>query len=160
MANLLGSRGINWPQIAFRPRSVVVGARTKIVLTPHVGEFDWAALFSKRLDYERSVFCWLEQNANERYDIVIEIGANVGIYSVFFDTLISSRPGSRLRKVIVFEPSLEPYTRLVENLKANKATFVLPFRAAVADATGFRTFYEPKDHLTNGSFVERFARCP
>jgi FkbM family methyltransferase len=157
IANLLGGRGINWPQIAFRPRSVIVGARTKVMLTPHIGEFDWAVLFGRRLIYERPVFCWLEQNVNERYDAVIEIGANVGVYSVFFDALIKASPHSRLRTVIAFEPALEPHTRLLENLKANRAAFVLPFRAAIADAAGFRTFYEPKDHLTNGSFDEKFS---
>jgi FkbM family methyltransferase len=157
MANLLGGPGIKWPQIVFRPRSVVVGARTEVMLRPHIGEFDWAILFGRGLNYEQPVFCWLEQNVNEHYDTVIEIGANVGVYSVFFDALIKASPDSRLRTVIAFEPALEPYTRLLENLKANRAAFVLPFRAAVADATGFRTFYEPKDHLTNGSFDEKFS---
>jgi hypothetical protein len=30
---------------------------------------------------------------------------------------------------------------------------VLPFRVAVGNATAFRSFFEPKDHLTNGSLV-------
>ena len=92
---------------------------------------------------------------NERYDALIEIGANVGVYSVFFDALIKANPDSRLKTVIAFEPALEPYTRLLENLKANRAAFVLPFRAAMADATGFRTFYEPEDNLTNSSPLTR-----
>jgi hypothetical protein len=99
MANLLGDRGINWPKIAFRSRSVVVGARTEVMLTPHIGEFDWAVLFGRRLNYEQPVFSWLEQNVNERYDAVIEIGANVGMYSVFFDALIKASPNSRLKRV-------------------------------------------------------------
>jgi FkbM family methyltransferase len=158
VANLLGGHGIHWPQIAFRPRSVVVGTRTEIMLTPHIGEFDWAVLFGRRLEYEQPVFCWLEQNVSEHYDTVIEIGANVGVYSVFFDSIIKANPNSRLRMVIAFEPALEPYARLLENLKASAAAFVLPFRAAVADATGFRIFYEPNNHLTNGSFDESFSR--
>ena len=35
--------------------------------------------------------------------------------------------------------------------------FVLPFRAAIANTTAFRSFFEPKDHLTNGSLVAQFA---
>src|SRR5262249_11218158 len=115
-------------------------------------------LFGRRLNYEQPVFCWLEQNVNEHYDAVIEIGANVGVYSVFFDALIKANPDSRLRTVIAFEPALEPYTRLLENLKANGAALVLPFRTAIADGTGFRTLYEPKDHLTNSSLDEKFSR--
>ena len=35
--------------------------------------------------------------------------------------------------------------------------FVPPFRAAIANTTAFRSFFEPKDHLTNGSLVAQFA---
>ena len=70
-----------WPEIAFVPRSALVGVRTEIRLIPHLGKFDQAVLFKKRLDYETTVFCWLERNAVD-YDLVIEIGANIGVYSV------------------------------------------------------------------------------
>jgi len=58
---------------------VVVGARTKIRLVPHLGEFDEAALWSRRLGYEDAAFLWLESNTADRYDIIVEIGANVGV---------------------------------------------------------------------------------
>ena len=74
---------VAWPKIAFLARAVTVGKQTKIMLTPHLGEPDQAALFTKALDYARPVFCWLEQNPATSYDLVIEIGASVGIYSVF-----------------------------------------------------------------------------
>ena len=51
-----------WPEIAFVPRSALVGVRTEIRLIPHLGKFDQAVLFKKRLDYETTVFCWLERN--------------------------------------------------------------------------------------------------
>src|SRR5262249_13282893 len=146
----------DWPQIGFAPHSVVVGTHTEIKLIPHLGEFDQAALFNKRLDYETPVFCWLEQNA-VAYDLVIEIGANIGVYSVFLDALIKSRPDARLKRVIAFEPALEPFGRFLENLRVNQARFVVPFRAAVANGTAFRSFFEQKDHLTNGSLVSQLA---
>ena len=89
------------------------------------------------------VFCWLEENATE-YDLVIVIGANVGVYSVFLDALIKSRPEARLKRVIAFEPALEPFGRLVDNLRVNETRFVLPFRAAVANVTAFRSFSNPR----------------
>ena len=76
---------------------------------------------------------------------------------MFLDALIKSRPDSRLKRVIAFEPALGPFGRLLDNLKVNETHFVLPFRAAIANTTAFRSFFEPKDHLTNGSLVAQFA---
>jgi FkbM family methyltransferase len=156
IGSLVTAASIDWPEIAFSARSVLVGTQTEIRLIPHLGEFDQAVLFKKRLDYETPVFCWLERNA-VAYDLVIEIGANIGVYSVFLDALIKARPDARLKRVIAFEPALEPFGRLLDNLRVNEARFVVPFRAAVANATAFRSFFEPKDHLTNGSLVAQFA---
>jgi FkbM family methyltransferase len=152
----VATTSIDWPKIAFLPRSVLVGTQTEIRLIPHLGEFDQAVLFKKRLDYEMPVFCWLERNVLA-YDLVIEIGANIGVYSVFLDALIKSRPKARLKCVVAFEPALEPFARLIDNLRVNENRFVVPFRAAVANATAFRSFFEPKDHLTNGSLNAEFA---
>ena len=62
IASLMTATSIDWPEIAFAPRSALVGVRTEIRLIPHLGEFDQAVLFKKRLDYETTVFCWLERN--------------------------------------------------------------------------------------------------
>jgi FkbM family methyltransferase len=156
IGSLVTTTSIDWPKIAFLPRSVFVGAQTEIRLIPHLGEFDQAVLFKKRLDYETPIFCWLERHALA-YDLVIEIGANIGVYSVFLDALIKSRPDALLKRAIAFEPALEPFGRLLDNLRVNETRFVVPFQAAVAQATAFRAFFEPKDHLTNGSLVAQFA---
>ena len=159
VGQLVTGGSVVWPRIAFAPRSVFVGASTKIQITPHLGEFDQGALFQKMLDYEQPVFRWLEQNAAASYDLVIEIGANVGVYSVFLDTLIKARlPGTRLKQVVSFEPALEPFRRLIENLRANHARFVIPFQVAISDRTEFRSFFQPPGHLTNGSLIEGFAK--
>lgn len=155
---LVAFSGVRWPKLTFAARSILAGRGTTIKLIPHLGEFDQTALFRRRLDYEAGVFDWLEREAADQYDGVVEIGANVGVYSVFFDALIKSRPGCRLQTVAAFEPSLEAFQRLLANLLVNDATLVLPFRAAVAETSGFRHLCEPRDHLTNGSFVEEFAR--
>jgi len=123
-----------WPPLDFRPRRVTVGAGTRIRLQPHLGEFDGAALFSRRLAYEAPVFAWLEREAARRYGAVIEIGANVGVYSVFFDRL-SRLPGARLKTIAVFEPSAEAFRRLLNNLALNGAGRVVAYNAAVAQAS-------------------------
>lgn len=147
-----------WSEKEFPARPVDVGLATKIHLTPHLGEFDEAALFVTRLEYEQDVFVWLEQHAARSYDIVIEIGANVGVYTCFFDALIKASPGARLREVVAFEPSREAYRRLLINLAANDASEVRTFNAAVAREAGFLAFFEPRNHLTNGSLHKEFSQ--
>jgi FkbM family methyltransferase len=141
--------------MSFSAQQVLVGTDIKIRLVPHLGEFDEAALFSKRLGYEAAVFVWLQANAPHRYDLIIEIGANVGVFTVFFDAL--AQRGSRLKSITAFEPSREAYARLLSNLKVNGATCVTAFNAAVGPVSGFETFYEPAGHLTNGSFNKEFS---
>lgn len=153
-----GARVRPWSQKEFPARVVEVGVGTKIRLTPHLGEFDEAVLFSRRLDYEQEVFMWLEQNAAKAYDIVIEIGANVGVYTCFLDALIKTNPNARLSEVVAFEPSQEAYRRLLINLAANDARSVKTFNAAVAGEAGFHASFEPRNHLTNGSFRKAFSQ--
>ncbi|HJU15268.1 MAG TPA: FkbM family methyltransferase [Stellaceae bacterium] len=145
-----------WPEMKFGSKNVFVGHKTKILLIPHLGEFDQAALFVKALDYEAPVFEWLAENASAKYDLVIEIGANVGVYTVFLDAL-TRLPGSKLTKVIAFEPSPEAFRRLLENLRANKTQHVYALQAAIGPESGIRTLFEPAGHLTCGSFVREFA---
>lgn len=154
--NSLLYAGVCWPQVKFGRRQVLVGDHTTFVLFPHIGEFDDEAIFQKRLTYEQGAFRWLERFAGNQYDCVIEIGANVGVYSVFFDKL-SRASGARLKQIVVFEPSHEAFLRLTANLAANDARNVTPLPLAVGDDTGFRSFFEPKGHLTNGSFIREFA---
>jgi FkbM family methyltransferase len=146
-----------WKPLAFPSRKVVVGTRTQIRLKPHLGEFDQAALFRSRFDDEGSVFAWLERHASERYDAVIDIGANVGVYSLFFNALIAHAPAARLRRVYAFEPSPTAYRRLLANLEVNQARSVEAFAVAVSDETGFSQFYQPEGHLVNGSLLRGFA---
>jgi hypothetical protein len=67
----------------FGPRFVSLGSDTTVRIIPHIGEFDEEALFAKQLSYEAPVFAWLERNAVTTYDLIIEIGANIGIYIIF-----------------------------------------------------------------------------
>lgn len=154
----VGGYALPWSEKEFPPRTVRVGNATKIQLTPHLGEFDEWALFSKCMTYEQQVFEWLELNAATSYDTIIEIGANVGVYTCFFDELIKRNPTARLKEIIAFEPSKEAYRRLLNNLASNDAAAVRPYNAAIGKASGFMSFFEPQGHLTNGSFFKEFAQ--
>jgi FkbM family methyltransferase len=147
--HLLSSlQSVDWPAAEFAPAQVELHPSVSVHLVPHFREFDFAAHIYRRLDYEREVMSWLNGRV---YDVIIEIGANVGIYTLLFARLW---PRSR---IFCFEPSRAAYLRLLENLSLNKCSNVFPFNCAVAGQTGFVDFYEPDGHLTNGSLDRSFA---
>ena len=157
IAALVCGAGVSWPDVRLAPRRVLVGSSISIALVPHLGEGDQAVLFATRFGEEPEVVNWLETAAPHHYDIVLEIGANNGFFSVFLDALIRSMPSAKLRSVVSFEPSLEAFQRLLANLAANDAVHVSPFRAAVGTAAGFQAFFMPRGHLANGSLLRSFA---
>lgn len=155
--NSICSRDQTWPDMDFAARRVRLGARTEVALIPHWKEFDQEALFLSVLEYEVPVFRWLENNVAETYDLIIEIGANAGLYTVFFDALFKRSARAGTRKIVSFEPAPEAYRRLIANLDANKASHVFAYQAAVGERAGLQAFYEPAGHLTNGSLLREFS---
>jgi FkbM family methyltransferase len=147
---------VAWPPIELAQRDVRVGQQTHIKLVPHLGEFDVEALFVHELNYEYPVFLWLEENAAERYHSIIEIGANVGIYTCFFEKL-SQKPRSSIGRIVSFEPSRAAFERLSRNIRNNRVKKALIFNIAVGIESGFVDFFEPEGHLTNGSLKQNFA---
>ena len=143
-----------WPNVDFGPRKVTVCDDLHLNLVPHPGEFDFRALLSTCLDYEPEVFEVLSARM-DIYDAVVEIGANVGVFSAFFGKRL--RECSEGRTVLCFEPSREAFSRLRRNLEANRLTNVAAFNCAVGKEDGFVPFHEPKGHLTNGSLSKDFA---
>jgi FkbM family methyltransferase len=145
---------VDWPKVTIRPQRVVLGSSTEVVIRPHPGEFDFQALLDDRLDYERSLFQWLEQQLGE-YDAVVEIGANVGVFTVFMAQLKRARGWTKPR-VVSFEPSRSAFARLLDNLALNGCDSEV-FNCAVSDRGGVAELYEPQGHLTNGSLDAGFA---
>jgi FkbM family methyltransferase len=144
-----GIASVDWPEVRLRARDVSVTEQQRVRLRPHVNEMEFRAHICSTLQYEQEVFEWLETRS---YDSIVEIGANVGVYTVF----LSRRTGNE-GKVYAFEPSFEAYSCLLENLNANKLRNVVPFNCAVCDRSGFVDFFEPAGHRTNGSLYRDFA---
>ena len=142
----------DWPPLTFNAKSVSVTDAVSFNVLPHTGEHDMRALFTRELAYEGEVFAALDQRIKD-YDAVIEIGANVGFFSLYF---CAARRSTAV-PVYCFEPSALAFTRLTANLAANDAENVFAIPAAVANTAGLARFYEPAGHLTNGSMVESFA---
>jgi FkbM family methyltransferase len=144
-----------WPECDLPSRRVILGTKTSIALYPRFGEIGFESLVSRNPLYEREVFFFLEPRLAD-YDTVVEIGANVGLFSLFVATAFE-----RLQKsdsqIFVFEPSRKAYLRLLQNLKLNAVRNVQAFNCAVGEKTVFASFFEPEDHLNNGSLLEEFA---
>jgi FkbM family methyltransferase len=142
-------QSILWPDVTLPPSTVNLTPGIQAAITPHVGEFDFAAHLCRRLDYEAQIASWL---AGRSYDTIVELGANVGFYTVLFSKLFPDV------NVYSFEPSRIAYRRLLDNLAINRCANVFPFNCAVASEAGFLDFHEPAGHLTNGSLHAAFAR--
>lgn len=145
---------VQWPELTFLPQEVFITRQTKVKLTPNIGEFNFNALFFKHLPYEAEIFKELEARIKD-YDAIVEIGANIGVYTIFFDKFLKQI--NKQIPVFAFEPSSQAYFRLQQNLFANNARNVFTFNCAVNDQTIFTQFFEPVGHLTNGSLHRDFA---
>jgi FkbM family methyltransferase len=141
-------RWVDWSGVRLPPRTVELAPGIAVKLVPHANEFDFAALLYRRLPYEPGVFDWL---AHREYNTIIEIGANVGVFTLFF-TQRYPRAG-----VYAFEPSATAYGRLLKNMALNEPGLATTFNCAVSDSTAFVDFFEPAGHLTNGSLDASFA---
>lgn len=142
-------------QIFPPPQIIQVTEDIEFKIIPHFQEFDSKSLFFKKLSYESEVFQWLKQHTSE-YDTIIEIGANVGIFSLFF-WKIFLRHDKNPNNIFVFEPSQKAYLRLLKNLEINRVNSIQTYNCAVSDINGFIDFFEPQGHLTNGSLNKEFA---
>jgi FkbM family methyltransferase len=144
---------VKWSDIELEPRDIQV-VNTKFKLIPHFYEFDFEVLFNTNISYEKEVFYCLESRLIS-YDTIIEIGSNVGIFSIFFASYLKNY--AKKTNIFVFEPSREAYLRLLKNIKVNAISNIYPFNCAISEEIDFLNFFEPEGHLTNGSLQRDFA---
>lgn len=64
-------------------------------------------------------------------DIFIDIGANIGYFSV-----LASRLVGKTGRVLAFEPSFREFKRLLTNIQLNNLSNVLPYNIALSDYIG------------------------
>ena len=69
-------------------------------------------------------------------DIVYDIGANIGFYTVILGKAVGKKG-----RLIAFEPEKESYVRLQNNLKLNELTNVYMFQKAIGDKTSEAKLY-------------------
>lgn len=61
-------------------------------------------------------------------DVILDIGANTGLYSIFYSKLVGENG-----KIFAFEPDTETYQIFLNNLKLNNCINVIPFNFALSD---------------------------
>lgn len=84
--------------------------------------------------------------------IFIDIGANIGLYSIF-----ASKKVGRSGKVIAIEPSRREYNKLHRNVVINRANNVYTVKRAVSDSNGSAQLQVADEHFSGhnsiGSFI-------
>jgi FkbM family methyltransferase len=86
----------------------------------------------------------LISNTVKKKMIVLDIGANLGYY-----TLILAKLVGRQGKVYAFEPDPENFRLLSKNIKENKFNNIVAVQKAVADKSGKMNFYLSDAHKGN-----------
>ena len=91
-------------------------------------------------EYDDYIFTFLSSRL-ERYERALDIGANIGIYTVFF--------GARLAEVDAFEPEPSVLPRLRNNLRLNALNNVRIHEICIAHENTTVTFLQP-DYSNQG----------
>jgi len=72
--------------------------------------------------------------------IVLDIGANIGMYSILLSKLVGS-----YGRVYAFEPDSSTFNILTQNLSLSKCENVFPFKIAISDSNSFVKMTKPTD---------------
>lgn len=135
----------NWPQIVVpiakkqRPAKIVL--RNGISLAGNgVHWYDVNDVFFKHKYNPEHLLI-------EKNDIVVDIGANIGVFSIYAASLTQNT-------VYAFEPTPLSFESLQRNVKANKLPNVLTFNAAISDKVGsLKLFFDPQDTLGTSNAI-------
>lgn len=125
----------------------------KLLLRPQ--DFGFRPLVSSSLGYEEETFRLIADRIAS-YDAVVELGANVGVYTTTLGSLFR-KAGKDLSRIIAFEPSPASFERLNENLALNGLGRIRTVNAAVSDADGTASFYSAQPMASTASLSRRFA---
>jgi len=89
---------------------------------------------------------YLYKNLDLKDKIIIEAGAHVGIYTIFFAKQIGKG------RVIAFEPNPFSYYLLCKNVKSNSISNVVPVNAGLSNQNDILHFMSPRFNTEKGTF--------
>jgi hypothetical protein len=75
-------QAVAWGDRTFAATEIQAGLTTRYSMYPHAGELDFECALGGCLSYESEVFTFLDSRLDS-YDAVVDIGANVGVFSLF-----------------------------------------------------------------------------
>lgn len=140
----------SWPPFALWPRKVSFVTGQQVTLRPRPGTLSFSgAMFRRRFAHEPEVFCFLNSRM-DGYGAVVEVGANVGVFTLFFAKGFERRYGGE-KRVFAFEPSRDAFAALSDHLELNRANNVAAFNSAVWPETKRATFFANDKDWMKGS---------
>jgi FkbM family methyltransferase len=103
-------------------------------------------------DYEDLMLFSYYLNKKNYYDLVYDLGSNIGLHSI-----ILSKIG--YKKIISFEPDKKHYERQKKNIKINKCSNIKIFNKAVFNKSGIIKFNRILGNTTS-SHIEKLKKNP
>jgi FkbM family methyltransferase len=91
---------------------------------------------------------WIEEFKIKEKDIVVDIGAHVGYFSIY--SSINAKNG----KIFAFEPYSKSFEVLKKNLEINQITNVIPQNLGVTKESGTSTLYFKKNYAIGNSIYK------
>lgn len=146
-------RSAQWPAVKLKPRRIELATGISALLVPTPGSLGFRAIYENRIGHEPGVPEFLASFMS-RYDAVLEIGANVGVYTLLFSHCL---PCDGRKRVFAYEPGLKAFACLEAHVALNHATNVATFNCAVAAAAGPIQFYENNQDFMKGSISPTVA---
>ena len=86
---------------------------------------------------------WKDEKQTQEYflknirddDVIYDVGANIGIYIVWFAKLFS------LKQIVAFEPEAANYSELLKNIRLNKLSNVIALPIAASNRAGYESYF-------------------
>ena len=126
--------------------NTALGFRMNILMDDLVG---WIIVKSGWWEPLESKFI-LKNLSFEKGDVIIDVGANIGWYSLLFHKMTQNLGV----KIIAFEPDPTNFSLLQQNLEMNQAHYVTAFNKGLSDSGNPMTLHlYNKKNLGNHSFV-------
>jgi FkbM family methyltransferase len=138
----------DWAPFVIRRRVRYEGGESALLLMRPQSVVFTKGMFRRTFGHEPEVFRFLKERMS-RYDAVVEAGANVGAYTVYFSKLLA-KPGAR-GQIFAFEPSQNAFADLSEHLALNGCSNVQAFNRPVTTMEGSVAFYENSWDWMKGS---------
>jgi FkbM family methyltransferase len=121
----------------------LIGNKKELIVNTIIRQGQWEAVISGTM-----------QACLRKGDIAVDIGANIGYYTV----MMSKRVGGS-GMVIAFEPVLTNFNLLQKNIQLNNINNVSTQNIALSDSAGFSEIYVWPEAVSSGSTLRKAAQA-